>query len=388
MSTPEDALLARLNALKPSSVSLSARAPPLSVGKSDAELEAEETADTSDPIVDLASRFKKLGNTAPITSASRHSQSGGAKAKDCSGAATDSEEYAQADLAGDERSLEELLAELGPEDQWHVNKDDGVEAKILMREAQEAVQRQKELQKEASATGQGEDRGEHEGHGDTEGTDKKRDEDEGDEQEADEYIARVLAELEFEKRHGEKDNDGGDHEEEDEEGYVRVSKNDAALSPESTTAQHTGHDRSAIEDDPMLDLPSTPQSLPPPKSPPTSTIDDALAARFSRLSPSPSPGGPSLPSTPSSKPGSAVAKTKKTASGSRGSSAFKTYTDEEIDSWCSICTDDATLRCLGCEGDLYCSRCWREGHMGADAGYEERRHRAVQLNKDKKMQAA
>ncbi|KAK4245914.1 hypothetical protein C7999DRAFT_15931 [Corynascus novoguineensis] len=57
------------------------------------------------------------------------------------------------------------------------------------------------------------------------------------------------------------------------------------------------------------------------------------------------------------------------------------YTDEDQKTWCVACLEDATVRCAGCDGDVYCARCWKEMHVGPSAGFEERGHQWERLER-------
>jgi hypothetical protein len=171
------------------------------------------------------------------------------------------------------------------------------------------------------------------------------------EHEADNYVNKVLAELEVERKYGPSGDDS------DISDNVKEEQNDDPIPVSS-----------------KLDLPSTPSAL---KDLPTSTDpeppsyeDSELEARFSKL-------GLDLPSTPTSAPKAKPKPGSSARSATSARSRLPKYTDEDINSWCCICNEDGEVRCLGCDGDIYCSICWREGH-GNGPG-QERGHKAVQF---------
>jgi hypothetical protein len=122
----------------------------------------------------------------------------------------------------------------------------------------------------------------------------------------------------------------------------------------------------------LIQLPDTPQGLQKkPRVSDTDDQDDSYVELPSVPSTKPSSKGPLLPSVPKSgKPGTGASK--------------GAQSDANVDDWCIICCDDATLRCVGCDGDLYCAKCWKEGHTGPDVGREERSHKAILFEGAKK----
>ncbi|KAG5926224.1 hypothetical protein E4U42_003521 [Claviceps africana] len=115
-----------------------------------------------------------------------------------------------------------------------------------------------------------------------------------------------------------------------------------------------------------LDGPIELPSVPGAESPSSASLAD-LTARMAALRHA-TPDA--LPSVPTSRPDRPVKRlTSRTA-----------YTDDDMDSWCTVCLEDATLRCTGCDGDVYCTRCWREMHLGP-AAFADAGHRAVQFTR-------
>lgn len=382
-SSVDDDLLARLNALKKSSVSLD-------------PTYSSSIARSPKPTDDLASRFARLGSASPSSSPqpSRTASTNNAVAP---GAPSYLEGVAQGVGGGtvefneeDEKSLEELLGELnadvGDRKEWDMSQKEQGDVGKLLRDMRTILP---ELQNNQSQGAKREQQSSHEGKrekltdwenvefdvgsgsvgpkrddedynsGGEEGGDKKQSE----EEETDDVIARVMAELEISKKY------------DPPSPPPPYSDRD----PEQSNAEKT----TDSADDNSISLPSAPTTLKPTDSlDETQALEDAFTARLAALA-GPKTDSLGLPSAPSFAPSAKPPKIQ---------SSLQQKLDEEIDTWCIICQDDATLKCLGCDGDLYCRNCWMEGHKGESAGLEERRHRAVEFvkggDKKKKLAAA
>jgi len=208
-------------------------------------------------------------------------------------------------------TIEELLADLGHEEQYTVDPTELKDANDLLAEAKRAlpdVEAQKQLPQEERSTAP------PDGNLDTT-TDSAKQGEQDEEAEVAASLQRILDEIELEKHQ---------------------NPSPSQASPKQSIGYSAPPDSIS-----SLIFPSTPEDL---KHPCT---------------------GLDLPSTP------------KTAPTTRKPEATG-YTNEQIDSWCVICCANASVKCFGCDGDIYCWGCWREGHVGEDVGedvgLEEKNH--------------
>ncbi|PQE33316.1 Zinc fyve domain containing protein [Rutstroemia sp. NJR-2017a WRK4] len=354
-------LLSRLNALKKSNISLSA-APNPSLNVSGQE---------KSPETDLSERLRSLRNgtlskSTPTAPSKQTSHSRLADETRNLALEDDIDPFFGASNENDDKTLDELLEEIGPEAQW-LNPDDQDDVQKLLNEAKDVLRNkdtgsepssehdQEQKKKDAStiltsgldmSVFQLDDESEDEGK-------KERQDLETESREVQDIVAKLLDEVNLER---EGDGNAGDEDAAEEE---KIRNTGSRSNP--ATDDH--------DDNPSITLPSVPSKLPDPPQPSRQSLDfeNDISARLAALQGLGSSTNPlGLPSAPTAKPVSKAAEPV-----IRG---LKKYTDDEIEAWCIICQDDATVECAGCEGDLYCARCWKEGHMGPDAGYEFKRH--------------
>ncbi|RFU23809.1 hypothetical protein B7463_g12529, partial [Scytalidium lignicola] len=349
----DDELLNRFKALKKSSIQLTP-------SKQASTLNQQTTLS---PEADLSARLRSLrnGSLSPTPIISQRVSQEIAH----SPAALLQDENPLLTFADDDKTLEELLADLGPDDQWKLNPDDPDDIQKLLDEATQALPHP-----EASAELKSEELQSNDGQ-------PKLDKD---------FLTKNLDmsafTLDDDDDQGKVTNTGRNARLEDESreaqdivakalDEVNLEKENEAVSEESKDKSPENDEEGDEEDEAEFDLPSAPSDFPSP--PPTSepsrqSLDDEsdITARLAALRSRGSVSGLGLPSVPTDKPVKGV---------------MKKFTDEEIDSWCIICQDDATVKCQGCDGDLYCANCWKEGHMGPDVGLEEKMHKWVKFRK-------
>ncbi|KAF1818101.1 uncharacterized protein K489DRAFT_391365 [Dissoconium aciculare CBS 342.82] len=319
-------LLTRLNALKPSQITLS----------QDVPLIRDESTKPQSREDKLADRLRQLrsGNTLPVTKIAAPISTEAAASSieivvETRPPRIYDTEVSNVDGAADE-CLDDLLAQLGPSEQWSLDPEDPEHIASLLREAKEALPKSGEPRPSLTEQHTPESTSGHSSEGE-------------DVHNADDYVAKVLAELDYERRHN--------IDQQDDEEVVQVD------------------DTQSVNADTFF--PSTPSSMlqqttSKTADPPTYE-DSELEARFQSLT-------MNLPSTPTT----ILSRLRK--------GKPSTFSDDDISSWCCICNEDGTVRCSGCDDDIYCESCWREGH-GTKPG-QERGHRAIRFIKRDRATAA
>lgn len=251
-----------------------------------------------------------------------------------------------------DKTVEELLAELGPDDPWALGKDEDIEINSLLKDARSALKTGAAKEEETAVA-----------HQNT-------------------YTAQadVTPAIQTEPDSDNSPSSSPDANSKpldlDTEAELTLQRllDEIALDPSPSTilSQAVNDQVHVTELDP-----------PPPyhAGPALDSVDDALARRFASLSVPETQAatstrsdedddGLNLPTVPT------TIQPHRTSGSSVNAAAA-----DETEIWCIICLADAQVKCLGCDSDLYCTKCWMEGHRGKDAGFEERGHRAVTFMK-------
>ncbi|KAL9009034.1 MAG: hypothetical protein Q9173_005900 [Seirophora scorigena] len=313
-SHTDQSLLDRLNALKASSISFQSTTDPFL-----------KSQNQSEDVSDLAARFSNLNSNRRFTS-------------DDLAESVAEETSASTEDAPPSPTVEELLADLGPEDQWQLGQDETAQIKGLLDEARSALPPSDkeetghrpppvEESEDPACLHDQEDGRKTERHASTTSS-------ANDEEEAAAQLQRILDELSVDPS-------------------SPALSNQSPTSPSTTPGNLNGRSQTP-------DLPSIPTVLPSHAK--TRSPNDNLNHNKNDLFPSVPVDLPSAPSAINP------------PSTGKNPAKNETFTDAQIDSWCIICCADALVRCTGCAGDLYCWDCWKEGHTGEEAALEERRH--------------
>ncbi|QSZ37520.1 hypothetical protein DSL72_008618 [Monilinia vaccinii-corymbosi] len=375
-------LLKRLNALKKTSIRLDTSPhPPTNVFPKE-----------STPEIDLSERLRSLRNGTPSNHSTPKASSAAVSTPPPLQQSSFNRHTTADDAAPlfsnddhDDESLDQLLAELGTGTEW-LNPDDPNDIQKLLDEAEKALPSHDDVaaaeegsketsegahQKENLLTSgldmsvfavEDDDEEKHEGiHHDTqmEGL-------EGESREVQDLIAKLRDEVKLDLEKGEADEQAPE-----EPSRARLEDANTNIHRETLSCfPEYGQDGSEGEE-PRLMLPSAPSTRPEAHG--KSSLDFELdfehdfSARLAALKGRGAADSLGLPSAPVTNPVD-----RRLVTEAKG--GLQKYTDEEMDAWCIICQDDATVECVGCDGDLYCARCWKEGHMGPDAGGEFKRH--------------
>jgi hypothetical protein len=169
-------------------------------------------------------------------------------------------------------------------------------------------------------------------------------------EEAEEYIQQVMAEIRSRTP----------TEERDEPTFSDTNNTQRAIPDTGAETQHQAATPVRKSQADPFDLPNTPSS--PPRSPIQHQVQPSTSSSTE----------PDLPAAPTFLPADHPIHMADYRKG-RGSSTAS------MPSWCCICSYDARIKCLDCDGELlFCARCWREMHL-EEGDAEERMHRAVEF---------